>query len=600
MNPYTQQFSKANLLKTADHHSTNDAPPLIGISANHSDGQSCIKDIYVQSVLIAGGAPVLIPVITDIQALNAIVARLDGILFSGGGDLNPLIFGEEPVPELQDVDPFRDEYDLKLLHLAFERQIPILGICRGHQLINAAFGGTLYQDIHSQHNQPSLKHSQNMAREFPSHTVTLPVESRLRSIIQGDKLCVNSIHHQAVKDLAPGFIATAISPDGINEALEHPEYSILSVQWHPEGMAPKGNPQMLSIFRHLVQEATLFAEAKRIHREIVTIDMHTDVPMIYSGDFDISKRIGGTFNPPFTESKVNLPLMEAGMLDATFMAAYIPQKERTEDGYAASWKRTLKKLTQLARQEQINPAQVGIAKTAEDLLRLKKEGRKSIFLCVENGYAIGKDIERIAILKQAGVSYITLCHNGDNDICDSSAGNQEWNGLSPFGSEVVHEMNRQGIIIDVSHASEATVSAVLKESCAPIIASHSSARTLCNHRRNLNDEQIKAIAEKGGLICVCLYTSFIKENSGGTGSPEATLSEAIRHINHIVNLVGIDHVGIGSDFDGGGELIGCKSSNELINITVRLLKESYSQDALRKLWGGNLLRVMQTVQALAR
>jgi gamma-glutamyl-gamma-aminobutyrate hydrolase PuuD len=276
--------------------------PRIGISANRKDGLSCINEMYVQSVLLAGGAPVLIPVITDIAALTAIVSELDGLLISGGADLNPLYLNEEPVPKLQDVDTFRDEYDLILLRLAFNRQVPIMGICRGHQLINAAFGGSLYQDIYSQHSRPALKHSQEMAREFPSHSVILTGSAtRLQSILKSEKLFVNSIHHQAVREPAPEFITTAVAPDGINEATEHPEYAILSVQWHPEGMAPNGDEQMLSLFRHHVEEARLFARAKKIHRQVLTLDLHTDAPMVYSGAFDLGKRTGGTFNPPYTE-----------------------------------------------------------------------------------------------------------------------------------------------------------------------------------------------------------------------------------------------------------------------------------------------------------
>jgi microsomal dipeptidase-like Zn-dependent dipeptidase len=256
----------------------------------------------------------------------------------------------------------------------------------------------------------------------------------------------------------------------------------------------------------------------------------------------------------------------------------------------------LDRLSQLIRQETLYPSRVGIARTPDDLRRLKQEGKRAIALGVENGYAIGKDISRLETLKQWGVSYITLCHNGTNDICDSAAGTPEWDGLGPFGKEVVHEMNRLGMMIDVSHAAETTVYDVLNESRMPVIASHSSVRALCDHPRNLTDDQIKAIAAKGGVVHVCLFTGFIRKNSGETGCPEGTLTDAVRHINHVVNLVGVDYVGIGSDFDGGGELIGCRAANELINVTVRLLKEGYTKEDIRKIWGGNLLRVMREVQ----
>jgi len=187
--------------------------------------------------------------------------------------------------------------------------------------------------------------------------------------------------------------------------------------------------------------------------------------------------------------------------------------------------------------------------------------------------------------KEMGVSYITLCHNGDNDICDSAAGNAEWGGLSPFGKDVVAEMNRLGLMIDISHAADSTFYEVLKYSTKPVIASHSSTRALCDHRRNLNDDQLRAIAAKGGVVQVCLYKEFINEDA-----EKASLSDAINHILHIIDIAGIDHVGIGSDFDGGGELIGCRAANELIQITMRLIEKGFDEESIAKIWGGNLLK----------
>ena len=560
-------------------------PPRIGISSNRKDGLSCIADTYVQSVLKAGGAPVLIPVITDMEALTAIVSGLDGLLMSGGGDINPLYVGEEPVPQLQDVDTFRDEFDLILLRLATNRQLPVMGICRGHQLINVAFGGSVYQDIHSQHEATLFKHSQTMPREQVSHSVRITdTSSRLFDILKKEpEILVNSFHHQAVKDVAPEFKETAVAPDGINEAMEHPEKEIFSVQWHPEAMAANDDELMLELFRHHVETARLFKEAKRIHSRNVILDSHTDTPMIFPGQFNIGLKEGG---------KVNLPLMEEGMVDAAIMVAYIPQGKRDDESLQQATDFAMNRLNEIHRQMEINRGRMNIARTSQEVWVTKDAGKKAIMLGLENGYAIGKDIRNIARFKELGVSYITLCHNGSNDICDSARGDAEWGGLSPFGKEVVAEMNRLGILVDVSHAAESTFYDALEVSTQPIIASHSSARALCNHPRNLTDDQLKVLAEKQGVVQICLYKGFINEDA-----EKASLTDAIRHINHIVDLIGINHVGIGSDFDGDGELIGCRASNELINITLRLLKDGYKENDIAKIWGGNLLRVMSRVQS---
>ena len=560
-------------------------PPRIGISSNRKDGLSCIAETYVQSVVKAGGAPVLIPVITDMEALTAIVSGLDGLLMSGGGDINPLYVGEEPVPQLQDVDTFRDEFDLILLRLATNRQLPVMGICRGHQLINVAFSGSVYQDIHSQHEATLFKHSQTMPREEASHSIRITdTSSRLFDLLKKEPdIFVNSFHHQAVKDIAPEFKETAVAPDGINEAMEHPEKEIFSVQWHPEAMAANDDELMLELFRHHVETARLFKEAKRIHSRNVILDSHTDTPMIFPGQFNIGLKEGG---------KVNLPLMEEGMVDAAIMVAYIPQGKRDDESLQQATDFAMNRLNEIHRQMEINRGRMNIARTSQEVWVTKDAGKKAIMLGLENGYAIGKDIRNIARFKELGVSYITLCHNGNNDICDSARGEAEWGGLSPFGKEVVAEMNRLGILVDVSHAAESTFYDALEVSTQPIIASHSSARALCNHPRNLTDEQLKALAEKQGVVQVCLYKGFINEDA-----EKASLTDAIRHINHIVDLIGINHVGIGSDFDGDGELIGCRASNELINITLRLLKDGYKENDIAKIWGGNLLRVMSRVQS---
>lgn len=567
-------YQMASVLDEADRFRPAESLPRIGISANRKDGQTCLAETYIQSVIQAGGAPVVIPATTDLRVLTAVVQDLDGILMSGGGDINPLFVGEEPLPALQDVDTLRDRYDLLLIRLASNRQIPLMGICRGHQMLNAAFGGTLYQDIYSQADTDVIKHSQKMAREEASHTVHLE---------DGCVIAVNSFHHQAVKDVAPEFVQTAVAPDGINEGMRHPEKSVFSVQWHPEAMAIHGDEEAQALFNHFIEEARIFRQAKELHQRIVTLDSHTDTPMIFPGHFNIGEKQGG---------KVNLPFMEEGRIDAAFMVAYIPQGERDEASLAKATAYAEERLKEVIRQEQLNPARMGIARTPDDLFRLKQVGKKAIFLGIENGYALGKDVNNVQKFRDMGVSYITLCHNGDNDLCDSARGKGEWKGLSPLGKQMVAEMNRLGVMVDISHAAESTFYDVLACSRYPIIASHSSARALCNHPRNLTDDQLKAIAGQGGVVQLCLYKGFINEEA-----EKASVSDAIRHINHMVDLIGVEHVGIGSDFDGDGELIGCRASNELINITMHLLKEGYSETDISRIWGGNFLRVMRQVQS---
>lgn len=590
MNTKVRHPNLENLFQEVDSfipQTNNLRPPKIGISSNRKDGLSCIAETYIQSILKAGGAPILIPVMTDIEALSVIVSDLDGLLMSGGGDISTLYMDEQPIPQLDEGDLLRDEYDLILLRLATNRQIPVLGICRGHQIVNLTFGGTLFQDIYSQCEGELIKHSQKFSREYPSHTVSLEEGGHFLHDIYGDipTLAVNSFHHQAVKHVAPEFIAAATAPDGINEAIAHIEKQIYCVQWHPEAMASNGDDPMLKLFRYFTDRSRVFRQAKNLHNRIITLDSHTDTPMIFPGHFDLGKKEGG---------KVNLPYMEEGLIDATIAVAYIAQGKRDDESLNKATSYAFERLEEVKRQERINGDRMGIAYTSADIAKLKREGKKAILLGVENGYAIGKDLKNLTLFKQMGVTYITLCHNGSNDICDSARGEAEWNGLSPFGLEVIREMNKLGIMIDLSHAAESTFYDVLKHSVVPVIASHSSARALCDHPRNLTDEQLKAIAAHDGVVQVCLYSGFINQE------PEkASLSDAIRHIDHIVNLVGIDHVGIGSDFDGDGELIGCRSTNELINITIRLLQAGYSETDIQKIWGGNFLRVMDKAQTYA-
>ena len=214
--------------------STKEALPVIGITGNYNQETCTLAEGYYQSVLKAGGIPFIIPPFYETDRLGELLDRLDGIIFSGGGDINPLLLGEEPIKELHGITPERDQQELLLARLAYDRQIPMLGICKGIQVINAALGGTNYQDIHTQMEGIRIKHSQDQDRRYPSHQVSLTKGSLLEKFF-GEELAVNSFHHQACKEAAPGMKVTAMSTDGVIEAIESTEFkSIMGVQWHPE------------------------------------------------------------------------------------------------------------------------------------------------------------------------------------------------------------------------------------------------------------------------------------------------------------------------------------------------------------------------------
>ena len=557
--------------------------PIIGLTGNFRDSDCTLAEGYYQSILKAGGTPLIIPCYDDIHALINTLDHLDGLLLTGGADINPLYLGEEPIKELHSINPRRDRQELLLTKLAADRQIPILGICRGIQTMNAAFGGTLYQDIHMQMEGTRIKHDQDLERSYASHTVAIEPDSLLHQLFGTDTIAVNSFHHQAVKEVATGFRVCARSIDGVIEAMESTEYkSMLGVQWHPECFILRGDECMMPLFHWLIKEATSFREAKRIHNRILTLDSHCDTPMFFDQQIDFASR-----DPKIL---VDLHKMTEGHLDATIMVAYLKQVELTDEALLAATTKANHILDEIEAMVAKSQSHVNIAYTPADLYRLKAEGKKAIMLGIENGYAIGNDIRNVERFRNRGVVYMTLCHNGNNQLCGSARFNDEGLGINAFGEQVIHEMNRVGMMIDISHAGEQTFYDTLNISTKPIVASHSSSRTLCNHPRNLTDEQLRALAAKGGVAQVTLYNGFLKEEG------MATIQDAINHLNHMVKIMGVEHVGIGTDFDGDGGIIGCASASELINFTRCLLKERYNEEDIRRIWGGNFLRVMEEVQ----
>lgn len=566
--------------------------PVIIVTGN-CDGDGCkLAEGYIRSVTEAGGAPLVLPPTDDGEAMLAALRRADAVVLSGGGDINPLFYGEQPVPRLGAINGRRDAGELLLARLAYDRQMPVLGICRGMQVLAAALGGTVVQDLETQYEAPGriLKHSQDAARHVPTHTVDLMEGSLISRIFRTTRLYVNSFHHQAVRSAGHRLEASAYAPDGVTEAVESSEHKpLLGVQWHPECFALAGDNSMLPLFEWIVKEAADYRAARRFHERNLTLDTHCDTPSLFSE--------GASFADRSPRILVDLRKMEEGGLDAVIMAAYLPQGPRDEASLLAA---THKADSILARiKAAADKAQgAAFARTPQELHDLKREGKRAIMAGIENGYAIGRDLSNIERYRREGVVYLTLCHNGCNDICDSasataSAPAEEHNGVSAFGEKAIREMNRTGMMVDLSHASEKSFYDALEISRLPAVCSHSSSRSLCGHPRNLTDDQLRALSRKGGVAQVTFYKEFLR--SGG----EASIIDAVEHIERVAAVAGVEHAGIGSDFDGGGGVPGIASASEMLNLTRLLLRKRFSEKDLALIWGGNFLRVMQQVQDAA-
>lgn len=379
-------------------------------------------------------------------------------------------------------------------------------------------------------------------------------------------------------------------------------------------------------------EEQLARKADKLHKSFLTVDTHCDTPLeIVRSGFDLGER--------HEKGCVDFPRMFEGGLDAEFFAAFIGQGPRDDSSTIRAHEQIIKIIEAIHQNVEKNFDMAEVALTPDDAFRLKKQGKLSAFIGIENGYPVGKNISRVKQYYDMGARYITLCHSANNDICDSSTDpkGSEHGGLSAFGEEVVAEMNRIGMIVDVSHISDESFYDVIKVSKAPVIASHSSSRALCSSPRNLSDDMLLALKQRGGVIQICILSSYIKtpepnpelesklaELKGrygefGTLSDEqreqfrnerweimnkyrklATVADVVDHIDHVVQVIGIDHVGIGTDFDGGGGVDGCRSVAEMKNITIELLRRGYSKSDIGKIWGGNFMRVFRQVEEIAR
>jgi membrane dipeptidase len=373
------------------------------------------------------------------------------------------------------------------------------------------------------------------------------------------------------------------------------------------------------------------AKATRIHQDAFTVDSHTDAPLNFSNKkFDIAKDNSETLK----RSCVDFPRMRKGGLDAVFFAVFISQGPRTTEGNAKAKAHAETIFDSIYTAVNRNSKISGIATSPGEAKKLLKQDKSIVFIGVENGYPVGNDIANIKHFYDRGARYITLCHTKNNDICTSSTDTANTTGLSNFGMQVVQEMNRLGMMIDVSHVSDQSFYDVLKVSKVPVIASHSCARALCDNPRNLSDEMLRALAANNGVVQMCILSDYVKkplpnperasarqavrekynnfqdlkdeEREAASAAwhsiddlfPQqlATVSQVVDHIDHMVKIAGINHVGIGTDFDGGGGVEGCKDVSEMGNITLELVKRGYSEKDIRKIWGGNLMRVMSAVE----
>jgi len=386
-----------------------------------------------------------------------------------------------------------------------------------------------------------------------------------------------------------------------------------------------------------LDEKSLEAKARELHMKILTVDTHCDTAMSMTRpNWDIGER-HETGKPG--SGLIDLPRMKEGGLDALFFGCFVGQGARTPEGYAQAKTRVLLMLDAVDKMSKKYPNLVAKATTPADAYRIKKEGKRVAFIGIENGYAIGKDLSLVGQYAKRGLRYLTLVHSSDNDICASATDRNSPadEGLSDFGREVVAECNRQGVMVDVSHMSEKAFYNVLKVAKAPIFASHSCCRAICDNPRNLTDDQMRALAKNGGVLQMCFLSGYlktpkpnperdkaVKELEAKYGpqrsvrniqdealrtkatqefqalrqkypDERATVKDIVDHIDHIIKVVGVDYAGIGTDFDGGGGVADCADVSQMYRVTMEMLRRGYSDKDIQKIWGGNIMRVLQKV-----
>lgn len=403
-----------------------------------------------------------------------------------------------------------------------------------------------------------------------------------------------------------------------------------------------------------LSETQLIEKAKKIHEKVITLDTHCDINVKnFTDSINYSQRL---------DNQVNLPKMKEGGLDVAWFVVYTGQDTLTDEGYKKAYENAMSKFNAIHKlTKEIAPNDIELALTSNDVKRISKAGKKVAMIGIENGYPIGKDINNVKKFYDLGARYMSLSHNGHSQLCDSNTGESDnvWlhNGLSDLGRQVIAEMNKYGMLIDLSHPSKKANLEMIKLSKAPVIASHSSARALCNHSRNLDDEQLMAIKENGGVVQTVAFTSYLHtekaekfsefknkltdEVMDSLGTKRLSWSDArkladverekyyeiyhkantivtdkiktikdapknvdvsdfVDHIDYMVNKIGLEHVGISSDFDGGGGIDGWKDASETFNVTLELVKRGYTEEQISKLWSENLLRVLDKAQEVAK
>ena len=389
----------------------------------------------------------------------------------------------------------------------------------------------------------------------------------------------------------------------------------------------------------------LVARARGIHERVMTLDTHVDIsPTTFSAN-QPNYVNGGLVNP---NQQVDLPKMEQGGLDAVFFSIYQGQQQNfTPEGYQNAFTTAMAKVEAIRRMTtQLAPDRIGLATTAAEVRRIAASGRKVALMGMENGYAIGEDISNVKKFADLGVRYLSLAHNGNNQLADSNNGQpdgERHGGLSALGRQAVAEANRWGVMLDISHPSKKANMQTFQLTRAPVIASHSAMRALADHTRNLDDEELQALKRNGGVVQVVAFASYLKvppaertqalaalrQEFGITGGgnnalqalteerraqyqarlaelerrfpapARANVSDLVDHIDYAVKLIGIDHVGISSDFDGGGGVDGWNNATETFNVTLELVRRGYSEADIAKIWSGNILRVMEQVERVA-